>query len=59
MSLYTKLYLITCVNVEYCVFAEEYANAFKEDEGDYARGGHVEDAARDQEKAHTNAQRKG
>ena len=65
LSLYTKLYMITCVNVEDRGSAEGYGDAFREDEGDdafaenegdYARGRDIEDAARDQEQGHANAQ---
>ena len=64
VSLYTKLYMITCVNVEDCGSTEGYGDAFKEaegddtfveNEGDYARGGDAEDAARDKEQGHANA----
>ena len=43
----TKLYMIACVNVEDRGSAEGYGDAFGENEGDDARGGDVEDAARD------------
>ena len=59
VSLYTKLYMITCVNVEDRGSAEGYSDTFREDEGDDARGGDAEDAARDQEQGHANARRKG
>ena len=62
VSLCTKLYMITCVNVEDCGSAEGYDNAFRENEG-YAfgenEGGDAEDVARDQEKGHANARTKG
>ena len=35
-SLYTKLYMITCVNVEDCGSVEGYGDAFREDEGNDA-----------------------
>ena len=38
VSLYTKLYMITCVNLEDRGSAEGYGDAFKEDEGDEVRG---------------------
>ena len=59
LSFYTKLYMITCVNVEDCGFAEGYGDPFREAEGDDARGGDAEDVARDQEQGHANAWRKG
>ena len=62
VSLCTKLYMITCVNVEDLGSVEGYDDAFRENEG-YAfgenEGGDVEDVARDQEQGHTNARRKG
>ena len=36
VSLCSKLYMITCVNVEDCGFAEGYDDAFREAEGDDA-----------------------
>ena len=58
VSLCTKLYMITCVNVEDRGSAEGYDNAFRENES-YAfgenEGGDVEDVARDQEQGHANA----
>ena len=36
VSLYTKLYMITCVNVEDHGSAENYDDAFREDEGNDA-----------------------
>ena len=68
VSLYTKLYMITCVNVEDRGSAKGYGDAFREDEGDDAfgenegddaRGGDAEDVARDQEQGHADARRKG
>ena len=59
VSLYTKLYMITCVNVEDRGSTEGYDDAFRESGGDdsfrenedYAfgenEGGDVEDVARD------------
>ena len=38
LSLYTKLYMITCVNVEDCGSTKGYSYAFKEAEGDDAFG---------------------
>ena len=64
VSLYTKLYMSTCVNVEDHGSAKGYSDAFREaegddafgeNEGDDARGGDVEDVARDQEQGHVNA----
>ena len=55
VSLYTKLYMITCINVEDHGSAKGYGDAFREAEGDDARGGDVEDVARDQEQGHENA----
>ena len=64
VSLYTKLYMITCVNVEDRGSAEGYGDAFREDEGHDtleeievvdARGGDAKDVARDQEQVHANA----
>ena len=61
VSLCTKLYMITCVNVEDHGSAEGYDDAFREAEGDDAfrenegyafgenEGGDAEDVARDQE----------
>ena len=34
VSLCTKLYMITCVNVEDCGSTEGYCDSFREDEGD-------------------------
>ena len=57
VSVYTKLYMITCVNVEDRGSTEGYGDAirevegddaFAENEGDDAMGGDVEDVARDQ-----------
>ena len=68
VSLYTKLYIITFVNVEDRGSIEGYNDAFKEDEGNDAfgenegddeRGGDAEDVARDQEQGHANARWKG
>ena len=76
VSLCTKLYMITCVNVEDRGSAEAYDDSFREaggddafrenegyafgeNEGDDARGGDVEDVARNQEQGHANARRKG
>ena len=53
--LYTKLQTITHVNVEDRGSAEGYSDAFREDEGDDARGGDAEDVIRDQEQGHVNA----
>ena len=36
VSLYTKLYMITCVNVEYHGSAKGYSDAFREAKGDDA-----------------------
>ena len=36
VSLCTKLYMITCVNVEDCGSVEGYGDALREDEGDDA-----------------------
>ena len=70
VSLCTKLYMITCVNVEDHGSAEGYDDAFRgaggndafrENEG-YAfgenEGGDVEYVVRDQEQGHANARRK-
>ena len=59
VSLCTKLYMITCVNVEDHGSTEGYGDAFRDPEGDDARGGDAKDVARDQEKGHANSQRKG
>ena len=71
VSLCTKLYMITCVNVEDHGSAKGYDDAFKEARGDDAfkenegysfgenEGGDAEDVARDQEQGHANARRKG
>ena len=71
VSLCTKLYMITCVNVEDRGSAEGYDDAFREAGGDYTfrenegyafgenEGGDAEDVARDQEQGHANARRKG
>ena len=71
VSLCTKLYMITCVNVEDRGSVEGYDDPFREAGGEYAfkenedyafgenEGGYVEDVARDQEQGHANAQRKG
>ena len=54
VSLCTKLYMITYVNVEYrgydYVFIENEGYAFGENEG-----GDVEDVARDQDQGHENS----
>ena len=70
LSLCTKLYMITCVNVEDRGSAEGYDDEFREDGGDDAfrenegyafgenEGGDVEYVVRDQEQGHANARRK-
>ena len=59
VSLCTKLYMITCVNVEDRGSAESYDDAFREAGGNDAfrenEGGDVEDVARDKEQGHANA----
>ena len=71
VSLCTKLYIITCVNVNDHGFAEGYDDAFREVGGDDAfgenegyafgenEGGDAEDVARDQDQGHANTWRKG
>ena len=67
VSLCTKLYMVTCVNVEDRCSAEGYDDAFIEAGGDDAfkenkgctfgenEGGDAEDVTRDQEQGHANA----
>ena len=59
VSLCTKLYMITCENVEDCGSDDGYDDAFREVGGDDAfrenEGGDDEDVARDQEQGHANA----
>ena len=55
VPLCTKLYMITCVNVEDRGFAKGYSDAFREAEGDDARGGDARDVARDQDQGDANA----
>ena len=71
VSLCTKLYMITCVNVEDCGSTEGYNDAFREAGSDDAfienegyafgenEGKDAKDVARDQEQGHANARRKG
>ena len=59
MCIYILNYTRSNAFVQDCGSTEAYDDASREVEGDDARGGDVEDVARDQEKGHANSQRKG